>query len=758
MSDPVHTASERGLLGEPQLSNSGFDVNAAAAEVHAELTPDGPPAGQRWTAADYGWDPEDANAIAWAAYYSDLGVDPVALAAQQAAEAAAQAAPAEEEPAAVELGAEVPLQDQQAPQPEAELAPEPAACEALAPDEPAAELGAPRGLEDSAATSDDAASRIVDVEPVAPLLAGDDPLAGDLSFSPIPEQGPDAGADVAPGFVDGGSAIWELLPTEAALAATPSTDAPLPHELPSGWHADDRARLDDFQLASGGSFDEATAPIGDLFQPADAVEPLSPELPPLDAGDALGEQLAPGAPAGAEPAPHADPLDVSEPLALPALDLAAPDAELSIDLGFLEDEPAEPPPAGAGAPPAAPSFDLDLQAPPTSGLAAELFSGALEPEPAPAAESPLDLDLGWASHAVPAGDAAVDLATFDAEPQLDAEGTTLGHEPQLEDTRAPEGTAMWGLPARATVTSAPARELLGDAEPLPTPAPLLASAELGEPVDGALFLEPVGDADAESARAAQPDPWNVSAPAAAPLDPAPGSGAEPLDRGLGSAGPAAETSEDILEVGEEVVEVAVVEPEPEPSAPSPAEAAPPPAVEEPLPGAELLAAFAAVPAPVAPAAPVASAPPVALVPTVASVPPVAPAPAAPAAPPACFIAGSHRVVVHTSDGQVKRGTLCDAALDGPELRLVPQTGSAPEPLPADRVKAIFFMLAAGEPPPAPEGKKVRVTFRDGRQVAGFSPDYAPERVGFFMVPVDTRTHTARIWVYRASVRQVTVSP
>jgi hypothetical protein len=121
------------------------------------------------------------------------------------------------------------------------------------------------------------------------------------------------------------------------------------------------------------------------------------------------------------------------------------------------------------------------------------------------------------------------------------------------------------------------------------------------------------------------------------------------------------------------------------------------------------------------------------------------------------VAGTHRVVVHTADGQVKRGTVTDLALDAGEVALAAQPSGAVESLPAERVRAIFFMLPTGEPPPAPEGKKVRVTFRDGRQVAGFSPDYDPARVGFFMIPVDTRTHTARIWVYRASVRQVTVS-
>jgi hypothetical protein len=115
------------------------------------------------------------------------------------------------------------------------------------------------------------------------------------------------------------------------------------------------------------------------------------------------------------------------------------------------------------------------------------------------------------------------------------------------------------------------------------------------------------------------------------------------------------------------------------------------------------------------------------------------------------------VVVHTVEGQVKRGQLADPDLAAAELALLGSPGAPPEQLPADRVRAIFFMLGASESPPAPSGLKVRVTFRDGRQVAGFSADYDPQSFGFFMVPADTRTNTARIWVYRKAVRQVSVS-
>ena len=140
--------------------------------------------------------------------------------------------------------------------------------------------------------------------------------------------------------------------------------------------------------------------------------------------------------------------------------------------------------------------------------------------------------------------------------------------------------------------------------------------------------------------------------------------------------------------------------------------------------------------------------------------PLAPAAAAPPAPPALapfLVAGMHRVVVHTVEGLVKRGVLEDADLASPAFMLRAQAGQPGEEVATEKVKAIFFMLASGEKAPAPEGKKVRVTFSDGRQVAGFSPDYEESGVGFFMIPGDTRTNTGRIWVYRSAVRQVTVS-
>lgn len=119
------------------------------------------------------------------------------------------------------------------------------------------------------------------------------------------------------------------------------------------------------------------------------------------------------------------------------------------------------------------------------------------------------------------------------------------------------------------------------------------------------------------------------------------------------------------------------------------------------------------------------------------------------------VSGEHRVILHTVEGQVKRGTIKDENLGEPRLHLSPTSG-APESIPTERVKAVFFMLAPGVRTPLTEGEKVRVTFNDGRQVAGFSKDHRLSTVGFFVVPADNRTNTERIFIFRHAVQSISV--
>ena len=80
-----------------------------------------------------------------------------------------------------------------------------------------------------------------------------------------------------------------------------------------------------------------------------------------------------------------------------------------------------------------------------------------------------------------------------------------------------------------------------------------------------------------------------------------------------------------------------------------------------------------------------------------------------------------------------------------------QPGADPDAIPADRIKAIFFMQGRATPPLPQNGQRIRVSFSDGRQIVGFSEDVEVGENGFFLVPADLRTHTARIYVFRAGV-------
>jgi hypothetical protein len=119
------------------------------------------------------------------------------------------------------------------------------------------------------------------------------------------------------------------------------------------------------------------------------------------------------------------------------------------------------------------------------------------------------------------------------------------------------------------------------------------------------------------------------------------------------------------------------------------------------------------------------------------------------------VSGEHRVAIHTRAGRTRRGSVTDLDLGRPEFALQPQGGGSTEIVPHAEVKAIFFMLAPGEPPVAPDGGKLRVTFSDGRSIEGHR-DGAEGPQGFFLVPVDAqKTNTKRIYVARAAVARLT---
>jgi hypothetical protein len=545
--------------------------------------------------------------------------------------------------------------------------------------------------------------------------------AGELGTAPLDPLGDPALEASATGFASEPQTAWDAQPAPAETPG-PVYDAAAygldPNDPVSAawaaWYAQQGwdpatayayAQAMNAQPSQDAEQTPAEEPVGDAPLPSVLdLAPAAPDVPAWDAGalDAAAEETAPAAPTsvldeGVEPWLRDE-----------------RDAELA---PAPWDAPAEAPTLApdAAAPDGAPMETLDAASPPgADGEPAELGVDLLErlqvacngsfgaapeaPEATPWTGDSLgstDTAASWvARHAVPAGEHGVDFEAFDAAPE-EVEGDLV--ETAAE---APDDLPVSPVPEASEDAHEPVEILDEDIVEL-VAEPETPTLDAQPPVPAATPEEPAAQpepAGMEQALLADAHPVEAVLVNAPPVDalslPLP-AGAEPEDATLAFRSSTAEAAPQ-------------VEPEPEPH------------VEpEPEPLAE-------------------------------------PEPALPP-PPASRVAGSHRVVVHTADGQVKRGLLIDAALDDDTLVLHAQTAGAPETLATDELKAVFFMLPVGEQPPTPEGQRVRVTFRDGRQVAGFSADYAPERPGFFVAPADTRTHTARIWVYRSAVRQVSVS-
>jgi hypothetical protein len=624
-----------------------------------------------------------------------------------------------------------------------------------------------------------------------PNAAAYDPNAGALDFDPnAPVQDPNAmgWADTGPSAELDVPAAFEPGPD----ATTAPDGSPLPNlgdELTAGAQHDETdwsavsaevASASDappgeppYAPAPGGeydasSWDSAAVAQPEGLQPAPAV-PAADDLSPFPAAGWSGEP-------DLEPAPQA-PVEFGNYDEAGALVTGEAQPDLEALLPFDPAAEAAIGPDMARAFGGGPDMELPggVDVPDRDEFhAAEGMVSREAPEWQP---EPQAVDQGFELASGGSFDASADAAAPEWAAPAQAGGTPWDAPAPGEDLAAPDEyaggpapdpAAEAGSPAQPALVGAPAGE---GAQLLDFSGGELTAAGADDGMDLAWTGAAAGGPGAAGpevpeALESQPalPPLDLDAGAEAPVDPGLPADLEPLPQ-VEEEIPTID-AEDIIEaepidVGELAAppapapETFAYEPEPEPAAyaPEPAAYAPEP---EPEP-----AAYAPEPAAYAPEP---EPEPVPEAPAYAAEPPleVIETPPEPEVLPALpvneyLVHGVHRVVVHTLEGQVKRGVLEEADLSAPELPLAATQGGPIEGISTAHVKAIFFMLAPGEQAAAPYGSRVRVTFRDGRQVAGLSPDYREGAFGFFMTPADARTSTARIWVYAAAVKLVAVS-
>ena len=128
----------------------------------------------------------------------------------------------------------------------------------------------------------------------------------------------------------------------------------------------------------------------------------------------------------------------------------------------------------------------------------------------------------------------------------------------------------------------------------------------------------------------------------------------------------------------------------------------------------------------------------------------------------------NHVVARFQDGRILKGQTNDFLPARGTFHLVPEGATAadkPVEVLVPELKALFFVrdLAgnpdhkktnAFDPAKPPQGRKVRVEFKDGELLIGTTQGYQPDRPGFFVLPADARSNNERCFVVASAVKRV----
>jgi hypothetical protein len=124
---------------------------------------------------------------------------------------------------------------------------------------------------------------------------------------------------------------------------------------------------------------------------------------------------------------------------------------------------------------------------------------------------------------------------------------------------------------------------------------------------------------------------------------------------------------------------------------------------------------------------------------------------------------ANKIVVHEKSGNVLKGTTADFFPKRPlfHLSVGGIHGEEIRKIVMDHLKAVFFVKDFGGekdykeakgPDTLPgSGKRIRVVFKDGEILSGYTHAINMEQPGFFLVPADPKSNNERIFIVFSSI-------
>jgi small nuclear ribonucleoprotein (snRNP)-like protein len=123
---------------------------------------------------------------------------------------------------------------------------------------------------------------------------------------------------------------------------------------------------------------------------------------------------------------------------------------------------------------------------------------------------------------------------------------------------------------------------------------------------------------------------------------------------------------------------------------------------------------------------------------------------------------TNKVVVQFKDKRVLKGKTNNFFPNKHNFHLELTTGEKTE-IQVEALKAIFFVknydgdkqhqdsyvdkVAGG-------GRKIKVKFKDGETIIGYTTGYSADRTGFYMVPADLKSNNERIFIVKSATEAI----
>jgi hypothetical protein len=123
----------------------------------------------------------------------------------------------------------------------------------------------------------------------------------------------------------------------------------------------------------------------------------------------------------------------------------------------------------------------------------------------------------------------------------------------------------------------------------------------------------------------------------------------------------------------------------------------------------------------------------------------------------------NKIIIRYADGKIIRGTTEDFFPNKDIFHAIDKNNAELHEIKIKDLKAVFFVKSFEGNPKYQDrddiervgfGRKMRVIFKDGETLVGYTQGYSPDRAGFFLFPSDPNSNNDKAFVVTAATDKV----